>query len=181
MKNTITLKRGFLAVFSLTLIVFTFFGCEEDLTIEVPYETSKEFTLDIPTGQFADTQFFDVSSPEFNKYKDRIDKMTADSLKFELIDHTPGGSAIVNSGNFKFLFSTRNIDFPFADGFLKQRLEIVKLGHIEGLKEVFESFVIDDAAKNDPTIEMIMSGDAQGPVNYTVKMTIWGLIEAKTE
>jgi hypothetical protein len=55
----------------------------------------------------------------------------------------------------------------------------VKLRHIEGFAEVFESFVINDAAKNDPTIQMIISGDAQGPVDYTIELTIWGVVKAK--
>jgi hypothetical protein len=152
---------------------------EENLTVDVSMDFVNTFTLQLEEGVFRDTTDFDVNSPEFQEYKDRIENFSADSLQFKVTDNLSGGSANVNDNNMKFLFSNRNIDFPFANGNLKTRLEPVKLRHIEGFAEVFESFVINDAANNDPTIQMIVSGDAQGPVDYTIELTMWGVVKAK--
>lgn len=155
-------------------------ACEdavENLAIDVPTTFDETFTVTVTeSGQYIIPEQIDMNSPEVQKYRDRIENFTVNEVSFSVVDNLEGGSAESNDTGVAFRTAERRIEFALGYVNLKQRLEGLSLADLEGLKKLLEEYVIDGAS--DGIIDINFLGDAQGPIDYTVTVTIDGVLKA---
>jgi hypothetical protein len=153
----------------------------EDLTIDVPTDFEETFEISITEeGEFSVSKDMDMTSDEVQEYRDRLENYTVEDIKFEVTDNLEGGSAISDNTVLSFTYDTDILNFNFGDNTnIKTALEKITFAELQGLKQLVEQLVIDpNADVANPAIVVEFRGDAQGPIDYTVEVTIFGVLEA---
>jgi len=149
----------------------------ENLTVDVPTTFEETFTISVTeSGEYDIVKEIDMNSPEIEEYRDRLENFTVNDVSFSVVDNAGAGSA--NSNNTEVIFSTAGgkTIFSFGNVNLEQILQGLSLDSLEGLKELLEEYVLDKAS--DGKVDINFVGDAQGPIDYTVTITIDGVLEA---
>jgi len=156
----------------------------ENLTIDVPTDFVETFEISITeSGEFSVSKDMDMTSDEVQEYRDKIENYTVEDIKFVVTDNLEGGSALSDNAVLSFIYANDPLRLIFQNNEnIKTRLEGTTLADLEGLKQMVEQIVLDrNADVADPTIVVEFKGDAQGPIDYTVEVTIFGVLEASAD
>jgi len=176
-KKFVTYALLFTATFSLTAI-----SCEdvsEGLTINVPTEVTRTIRLSTTaTGDFTILEKVDIASDEFNENREKMKNYSIETLEFDVVDNLAGGSAVPTNVSMDFYGGESQVGT--GSGFLKgdtfqEQLNSLSPNYIEQIKAVVEFYVLDDP---NPYMDIIIRGNASGPMDYTITFTMTGTIEA---
>jgi len=186
MINKIYLKRGLLAVFSFTLM-FAFFGCTEDLAIDVEVEETKTITVDITEEMYQayldsvevqGNHFYvmegalPTDNKDIDEYKDRVESMEIEKVTVKMVNETTPPS---NVDFFYFSFNTRSVgdDQTWSPIILRNGVEL-------DLDKADYSHLETSFLEKNP-IFYFLGSMIQGPSKFDLEITVKGKLKVKAK
>lgn len=186
MINKINLKRGLLAVFSFTLM-FAFFGCTEDLAIDVEIEETKTITVDITEemyqayldsldgkGYYETYGFLSGDQEDIAEYKERVESMEIEKVTVKMVNETT--SPAVQDGFALFFRENDNSNIEtvlFIPNELRVGVEL-RLDK-EDFTSLEKSFVDGD------DIRYRILSKLSGPAKFDLEVTVKGKLKVKAK
>lgn len=149
----------------------------EDLTVDVPTTIVENFELVIPEeGPFEQVDVLDLSSPEVQEYRERIENFTINDIKFEVVDNLSDGSAETSRFTFGVKIDGNEIILVSDEAAdIAESLEEISPDSLDDTKAGMEGLL---KTADDPKVDFFLAGNAQGPIDYSITVTIDGVLEA---
>jgi len=190
MNNPIYLKRGLLAVFSLTLMFAFLGGCTEDLAIDVEFEKKDTITVDI-TGEAYQT-YLDSANDEgvyfikgllptdqedIDEYKDRVESMELEKVTVKMVNETVPPTS---EDNFQLLFNSVSSNpneynkSLFVSAFILREGYNLPLTDVE-YKSLEEKFLARDA------LNYYLWSRLDAPTKFDLEITVKGRLKVKAK
>lgn len=153
----------------------------ENLSVDVPADFVETFEITISeTGSYLIEKKLDMTSDEVQEYRDKIKSYTVEDIKFEVTDNIAAGSGNSSNSLMTIMYGNATAKVSFANRpNIKTGLESLTLNQLEGFKDFIESYVVDrntDTSNSDIVLQY--EGVAEAPIDYTVVVTISGVLKA---
>ncbi|GCC53177.1 hypothetical protein SanaruYs_34200 [Chryseotalea sanaruensis] len=174
------LKKLFTYALLLTATLsLTALSCEDlsdEITIDVPTEVTK--TIRISTseaGPFTKTEPVDIASDEFNENRDKMKEFKVVTLTFDVVDNLTGGSAVPTNVYLSFEADFSGIGLAVNGATLQDQLNGFTPEFTNELRRAIEDWILDYSSNTVMDIEL--SGDASGSMDYTITFTMTSTIQ----
>lgn len=184
MNNPIYLKRGLLAVFSFTLML-AFFGCTEDLAIDVEIEETKTITVDITeevyqayldssgvNGFYQKFGFLSGDQEDIAEYKDRVESMEIEKVTVKMVNEIKPPSS---EDGFGLLFMTGATEDPAV--FLPDSLR----GGVDLPFDESDYTFLEGKFLDGDDIPYLLQSRLSGPTKFDLEVTVKGKLKVKAK